>query len=294
MSNRGYILVSRGLFKHPRFKPRGAFSQLEAWIWLIESAAHTACKVPVMLGHRREIITLQPGQLTYSIRFLAKAWRWSPNRVQRFLDDLAMDSSVDTATDTAQTLITLCNYEKYQRPFSAVDTATDTSTDTSTDTKKKELKEKKDRASPKSEPEGFSDWYAIYPKKKQPQAAKRAFVKVIAGGLITLPVLMERTAAFAAATNWPSLSEHDRKFIPYPASWLNSGAYDDAPDGGGEPVSASIDPRSFTDDNWRRRLTYFHEAERWLDAWGPKPGEPGCLVPSHLILTPVSNSKGAA
>ena len=73
-----------------------------------------------------------------------------------------MDSSVATATDTPQTIITLCNYEKYQRPFSAADTATDTPTDTPTNTKKKELKEKKDRA-PKSEPEGFPDWYALYP-----------------------------------------------------------------------------------------------------------------------------------
>ena len=40
MSNRGYILMSRQLLKHPRFKPRGPFSQFEAWYWLIESAAY--------------------------------------------------------------------------------------------------------------------------------------------------------------------------------------------------------------------------------------------------------------
>lgn len=202
MSNRGYVLISRGLLKHPRFKPRGPFTQFEAWYWLIKSAAFAPRSVPVMMGNRREIITLKPGQLSHSIRFLAKAWRWSPNRVQRFLDVLAMDSSVATATDTAQTIITLCNYEKYQRPFGEADTPTDTATDTATDTNKKELKERKNNAPSKSEPEGFQDWYAIYPKKKQPQSAKRAFAKVIAGRLIAFSVLMERTRAFAAATKW--------------------------------------------------------------------------------------------
>jgi hypothetical protein len=149
---KGYVLIARGLLKHPRFKPRGPFSQFEAWYWLIESAAYVARDVPIMMGNRREIITLQPGQLSHSIRFLSRAWRWSPNRVRRFLDDLSMDGSVDTQTDTAQTLITLCNWGKYQRPFSDADTATDTPTDTATDTRiqrrkkgKKERKERKER-----------------------------------------------------------------------------------------------------------------------------------------------------
>jgi hypothetical protein len=91
----GYILIARKLLKHPRFKPRGAFTQLEAWIWLLEAAAYMPREVPIMMGNRREIITLRPGQLSHSIRFLSRAWRWSPNRVQRFLGDLAVDGSVN-------------------------------------------------------------------------------------------------------------------------------------------------------------------------------------------------------
>ncbi len=199
-----------------------------------------------------------------------------------------MDGSVATATDTAQTLITLCNWGKYQRPFSEADTE-GTATDTATDTKKKELKEKKEYAPSES---GFAEWYAAYPRKKAPQAAKKAFAKVLSSGLIALPALMERTRAFAAT--WANEPKDRRKYIPYPATWLNDGGYDDEPEGGGEPAPAPIDPRSFTEENWRKRLAYFRDAETWLDPWGPKPGEPGCLVPSHLLLTPVANSKGAA
>jgi DNA-binding transcriptional regulator YhcF (GntR family) len=135
--SKGYILLARQLLRHPRFKPSGPFTRFEAWCWLIEEAAFAVREVPVMKGHRREIVTLQPGQLTHSIRFLASAWKWSPNRVQRFLSDLAMDGSVTTQADTAQTLITLCNWDKYQRP----NREANTQTDTPTDTKKKELKE---------------------------------------------------------------------------------------------------------------------------------------------------------
>jgi hypothetical protein len=237
-----------------------------------------------MMGTRREIITLQPGQLSHSIRFLAKAWRWGPNRVRRFLNDLAMDGSVDTATDTAQTLITLCNWGKYQRPFAEADTATDTPADTATDTKKKERKEKKEYAPPK-ESDGFQDWYAIYPKRKQPQAAKRAYNKVIGGNLISESRLLAKTKAFAAS--WSDKPKDQRQFIPYPASWLNAGGYDDEPDGA-DLVPVVRDPRTFTDQDWQKRLTYFQESGTWMEVWGAKPGLPGCLVPAHLILTSVS------
>ena len=46
--------------------------------------------------------------------------------------------------------------------------------------------------------------------------------------------------------------------------------------------------------DWQKRLNHFQDSETWMPSWGPKPGEPDCLVPSHLILVPVSNSMGAA
>ena len=91
-----------------------------------------------------------------------------------------------------------------------------------TGTKKKKLK--KERALR----EGFEDWYAIYPRKKSRADAERAFTKAVPS-LIALPALMEKTRAFAAS--WESKPEAERKFIPYPASWLNAGSYDDEPEG---------------------------------------------------------------
>jgi hypothetical protein len=296
VSDRGFFLVSRGMFEHPRFKPRGAFSGMEAMFWLIESAAHTPRDVPVDCGSFRKMVHLERGQLTYSIRYLAEAWRWSDKRVQRFLSALANDQTLTTQTTTGQTLITLCNYEKHQRGQEVVTTATTTATTTQATTNKKQLKQlEEDTAPPKgsAEPEGFKEWYAVYPKKKKPDAAKRAYVKVIRSGRIDHARLMERTTAFAA--EWTDKPKEERRFIPYPASWLNDGSYDDEPEGdGGEPAPVARDPRSFTDGDWQKRLTYFQDSQAWLEAWGARPGAPGCLVPSHLIVTPVLTSKGAA
>jgi hypothetical protein len=52
---------------------------------------------------------------------------------------------------------------------------------------------------------------------------------------------------------------------------------------GSETAPVIRDPKSFTDADWQKRLTYLQDSGTWLDAWGSKPGEPGCLVPSHLI-----------
>ena len=179
-----------------------------------------------------------------------------------------------TATTTGQTIITLCNYDKHQRgSFTAATTATTTPTTTQTTTNKKELKQ----LERKNAHQGFDEWWAIYPRKKSRADAERAFTKVVPS-LIALPALMEKTKAFAASCE--SKPEAERKFIPYPASWLNAGSYDDEPEGGAKPAPVVRDPRSYTDADWQKRLDHLRDCETWFeDRWGPRPGEPGCLVP---------------
>jgi hypothetical protein len=116
---RGYFKVTRGDLADPLLKPSGAFSNFEAWHWLQESAAHSPMDVAVPSGSSRKIVRLERGQLTYSIRYLFKAWRWSNKRVQRFLAGLRSAGRISTttadgkpattATTTAQTIITICN-----------------------------------------------------------------------------------------------------------------------------------------------------------------------------------------
>ncbi len=135
----GYFLIARSFLDHPMFKPSGPYSRSEAGLWLIREAAYAPREITVASGTQRQTVHLNRGQLTHSIRHLATTWRWSPNRVQRFLHDLARDGFLTTQTDTAQTIITICNYNKYQMPYSGMNTAADTQANTAADTNKKEI-----------------------------------------------------------------------------------------------------------------------------------------------------------
>jgi len=42
-------------------------------------------------------------------------------------------------------------------------------------------------------------------------------------------------------------------------------------------------PKGPTDEQWRGRLRGYKKNKLWLDQWGPKPGEPGCQAPAHII-----------
>jgi hypothetical protein len=114
----------------------------------------------------------------------------------------------------------------------------------------------------------------------------RNFKKVMKSGVVPLEELMAATARYAAKIE---REKPDAEFIKKPANWLRDGCFDD-----GQKTEPVIDPRTFSPDQWQRRLGPYHDNGAWSESWGPKPGAPGCFVPSHLIVTPVSNSKGAA
>src|SRR3972149_6466832 len=75
--SRGVYGVDRGVWDHPLFKERKAFSRREAWLWLVSEAAWKPRRV--YLGGA--VIALDRGQLAHSIRFMAEAWRWEQPRV---------------------------------------------------------------------------------------------------------------------------------------------------------------------------------------------------------------------
>ena len=295
----GHINVARSIFDHPMFDDGRPLSPREAWLWLISNAAWRPMQVMVRNGRSQQLVSLERGQLTYSRSFLRVAWSWKSDKsVRTFLAKLRQEQMIDLQTGQLQTVISICNYGVFQHGGSLAGPANgplEGQQRASNGPEEENIISIKEKMLPPPNPSGFDEWYSVYPKKKQPQAAKRAFAKAIGSGAITLDALMAKTKAFAVETNWPALSKRDRQFIPYPASWLNAGGYHDEPEGGdGEPVPVVRDPRSFTDADWQKRLTYFQDSQTWLEAWGAKPGQPGCLVPSHLIVTPVSDSKGAA
>lgn len=68
--------------------------------------------------------------------------------------------------------------------------------------------------------------YAAYPRKVAKDAAVRAIAKRLAAGCDPEDLLSKVTAYATATDRW---AEHDRQFIPHPATWFNRGSFDDDP-----------------------------------------------------------------
>lgn len=53
-------------------------------------------------------------------------------------------------------------------------------------------------------------------------------------------------------------------------------------------LPAPSDVASWPEARWRLALEIWREREGWADEWGPRPGEPGCIVPAHLLIGAVA------
>jgi len=110
MSERGVFAVDRGIWSDPEF-PSETFSEREAFMWLVGNAAWKPCRVRV----GSVFVDLERGQLAFSTRYMAAAWKWSEARVRRFLGRLVDRETICTKTDARATHVTICNYDKFQR-----------------------------------------------------------------------------------------------------------------------------------------------------------------------------------
>lgn len=114
MTERGTIVIDRGLFGHSRFADE-PFTEREAWAWLIaEAAFRPHCR---RVGTVR--VELKRGQLAHSTRYMAEAWQWPQSNVRRFLARLAeYDGSdeplIELDVGSGVTVVTIRKYNDYQ------------------------------------------------------------------------------------------------------------------------------------------------------------------------------------
>jgi hypothetical protein len=107
----GYIKLHRGWRDTDGLLPSKEFSDFEAWLWILENAAWKD-------GHRfnakGELVPIERGQMHVSIRALQGVFGWSKARVERFLTRLKTVAKVTLEAGQSGTILTVCNYEKYQ------------------------------------------------------------------------------------------------------------------------------------------------------------------------------------
>jgi hypothetical protein len=261
----GYVKSHRKRFSHHLFAGQ-KFCRGYAWDWLI---AHAAWK-PTRVDVRGRTVHLERGQLCYSIRYMAEAWGWDKAAVDRFITRLKTDTMIETATETGQLIITICNYCEYQGDESRTETATETATETklrqqrdSSETNKKKDKKLEEGNTCKRATRLPEDWSP--PEEWIDEAVSRGLTR-------------DRAHAEAERMrNWSQSSPKGAK-VNWRSAWRNWIA-DKAAQTAQPANSQQIVP-----EVWRIWVKRFQDDGGWpRHEHGPPPGRAGCRCPAEIL-----------
>ena len=174
---------------HPVFRSE-KFCERAAWCWLIDKAMWKDTRHNIS----GTVVIIERGQFCVTLRALGDAWGWNKNVVARFLRRLENETMIETENGTGKTIITICNYSRYQDAVDDGGTGIGTVNGTrvgqewdKSGTQKKEPKKvKKERTDISTEI--FDDkFWPMYPKKAD---RKKALGKWLVACKTTDPEVM--------------------------------------------------------------------------------------------------------
>lgn len=287
MSELGVFAVDRGVFDHPLLSTGEPYSRREAWLWLVSEAAWKPRKV----GRAGAVIELERGQLAHSVRFMAGAWGWSKSSVDRFLTRLKTGTMIGTATGTGMIVITICNYDAYQR-LGLPDR--DSNRDDDRDTSGTAAGQTRNIQSIKEDI--LSDRQAVFEEVPLPKKgrSRNVYTPEYEALWKAYPSTegMSKMDGFKA---WQKLSSdehaHVMASLPAYAALLKRN-----PDRAVKHVQGFLNGRMFesfrsiigqmeTTAVWETRLNHARSGGQWATfKWGPMPGQASCRVPGDLLL----------
>lgn len=111
MSGKGWIALHRKIQENFLWNESRKFSKAEAWIDILMEAQHSEKPQEVAFG--MTVLTCNYGESLKSIATWAKRWKWSRNKVYRFLEMLEKCGMIVTKNERVTTRLTVCNYSRY-------------------------------------------------------------------------------------------------------------------------------------------------------------------------------------
>lgn len=151
----GWIKLHRKILDSELWNHSEPFGVRDAWIDLLLLANHADKRI-LFDG---EPYTVKCGQRMTSIRKLSQRWKWSKERVARYLKTLETEGMITRVRHRNGTLLTIVNYGKYQsRCDTNEDTNKDTDKDTNKDTDTPQTRMRKNYKNDKNEQE---EWLAM-------------------------------------------------------------------------------------------------------------------------------------
>ncbi len=119
--NSGYVMLHRSIVESDLWFSE-SFTKAQAWVDLFMSANWKDGAINV----RGNIVKIRRGQTGWSEHTMAKRWKWSRNKVRRFLSYLEKEGNVILQKDSLTTITTICNYDRFQIDKIVGDTTNDT------------------------------------------------------------------------------------------------------------------------------------------------------------------------
>jgi len=119
--NHGWFSIQRSLLSSPLWLSE-EFTRAQAWIDLIGLANHTEGFIRV----REARVTILRGQLGWSQVALGHRWDWTRNKVRSFLNELEKDGKIEQQNNSLTTIISIVNYDHYQKTEQREDIETTT------------------------------------------------------------------------------------------------------------------------------------------------------------------------
>ena len=160
MSEKGWVSIHRKIADNSIWTCE-PFTRGQAWIDLVILANHKPGYVYV----RGNKITVDRGQLGWSIDKLSKRWKWSKGRVKRFLVDLQKESQIDLLKTPVITVISITKYNDYQKNEQQTGLQTDTQTGSQTD--HRQVANNNDNNNNKKNPSVFSNFLKAFGTDKK-------------------------------------------------------------------------------------------------------------------------------
>ncbi len=218
---KNYFAVNRSLLHSDRWLSE-TFTRGQAWIDLFGLAQHTKGFFRV----RGVRVELERGQLGYSQITLSRRWKWSRNKVRRYLKELENNGDIEQQNNEVTTVITVTNYNIWQGNDTTSETTNDTTNGQQKDSKRDtynndnhEKKEKKLNSPFKMDENDFNTFWETYPRKQKKGGARNKFLKLDKS---LLPKILSTLAIQTKSPQWSN-----PKFIPIPTTWLNNEQWDD-------------------------------------------------------------------
>jgi hypothetical protein len=105
----GWIKLHRAINDNPLWLSE-PFNRAQAWVDLILNANF----VPGEMCVRGNIVKINRGEIGWSELTMAGRWKWSKGKVRRFLSYLELSGNIVQQKSFITTVISICNYERYQ------------------------------------------------------------------------------------------------------------------------------------------------------------------------------------